>query len=161
MANKKYDSKSIEKEERDGTNERNSKPGAKDRGRGKQHTRNGSDGSRSNSKIPTGTDRLQFEAITAPTGRAFNFSRNNKLGAYLYTIPGIIRYTFTPTVGQSLGSTSPFNASLVALQNQMRAVGKYNRAYDSNDIGMYAVAITSYSTFVTWLKNVYHAYYHL
>lgn len=126
-------------------------------GKGKRDTRNRSNNPGNTASLSARIDRIEFEAITSPLGRAFNLSRNHLVSNNLYSVPGIVRFTFTPTIGASYGSTSPFNVKNQHLQTILRSLGKYNRSYDPADIGMYALALTSYSTFYTWVSNIYRA----
>lgn len=76
-------------------------------------------------------------------------------GAVDFTVPGIMRLNFSPTIGVSEDYTSPINRSSTIFFTQLRSNQKAFGNYDHQDITMFEVAVDSCIMFHSLCKRLY------
>lgn len=72
-----------------------------------------------------------------------------------YTIPGIMRLDFVPSVGLSQDNTSPINMAAQSIYSYVNYANSRNTSYDRTDMMMFLLAMDSAYSYLSFLKRIY------
>lgn len=101
-------------------------------------------------KWPQFTNDAGTLAFGKPLGSVFELPNGFK-----YSAPGIMAFTFTPTVGYSADLSSPINMSATRFQTYLRTIMKAASDYDAADTMMYLMAVDSLYMYHSMMRRAY------
>ena len=72
-----------------------------------------------------------------------------------YTVPGIMRLDFVPSIGLSNNNTSPINMAAQSVYSYVNYANSRNTSYDRTDMMMFLLAMDSAYSYLSFLKRIY------
>lgn len=78
-----------------------------------------------------------------------------KVHAGTFTVPGIMRLDYVPSIGLSTDNTSPINMAAQSIYSYVNYANSRNTSYDRTDMMMFLLAMDSAYSYLSFLKRIY------